>query len=326
MLEALNYPITTFELDVVVSKDGAVVVSHEPWMHPEICLDPKGKELKGKEVNLYKLTLEEIQQYDCGSRPHPRFPRQKKIRETKPALGQLLSTLEAELKKRNRSEMSYNIEIKSTPEDEKEGYQPGIKVFSDLVIAEVLKHLPAARFTIQSFDWRVLKYLHEKYPHVSLVALREAPYEAGKIEGELGFWPAVFSPDYKLLTKEDVAYFHSKKVKVIPWTVNSVEEMKKLQAMGVDGIITDYPDLILQMEGKKCEKGQSSFEGRCVKIPRNGLYSQKNPGWICKEGYIQKRNDCVKIKLPESAYFKEDGKTWVCQEGYERYRGKCKKL
>lgn len=314
MKEAVKYPVTTLEMDVVISKDNQVVVSHEPWMNEEACLDPKGKEVKNRQTNLFKMTYAEIVTYDCGSKIHPRFPRQKKINEYKPLLKDLIQEMLT-------SGNNFNIEIKSTPEDEKEGFQPEYKRFTDEVMAIVTKSLPNERFSIQSFDWRVLKYVHEKYSQVTIVALRETPYTPKGVIDELGFHPAIFSPDFELLKASDVVSFHEKKIKVIPWTVNTPEAMSKLIAMQVDGIITDYPDLI----EKKCKKGLNYFEGKCVRIPKHAVGSEQNPGWVCRSGYIQKRDACIKIKLPRHAVFAEDGKTWVCKEGYERYRYTCKK-
>lgn len=238
MKEALKYPVvTTLELDVVVSKDGEVVVSHEPWMSDEICLDSKGKVFKGRIHNIYKMNYREIASFDCGSKKHPRFPEQKKVKEVKPLLKDLLASLKS-------ANLPFNIEIKSLPEDEAAGFQPDVASFSDKVLSVINQHLTLDQFTIQSFDWRVLKYIHHKNPKVKLVALREEKYKAQDVVKELGFDPAVFSPDYKLLTKEDIEFFQKKGIKVIPWTVNTTEEMTKLKKMGVDGIITDYPNRI----------------------------------------------------------------------------------
>ncbi len=324
MKEALKYPVNTLELDVVISKDNQIVVSHEPWMSEEICLSPKGEAIKNRQVNLYKMSYADIAKYDCGSKSHPRFPRQKMIKESKPLLKDLIKDLVS-------SGKNFNIEIKSTIEDEKDGFQPEYKKFTDEVISLVKKLLPLNRFSIQSFDWRVLKYLNEKYPDVTLVALRESAFTLDGVITELGFSPDIFSPDYELITAADVASFHEKKIKVIPWTVNTTEAMNKMIAMHVDGIITDYPDLIKDVPASSftnpvtCKKGYNSFERNCVKIPRHALASEQNPGWVCKYGYSQKRDSCIKIKLPRHAVFAEDGKTWVCKDGYERYRYKCKK-
>lgn len=237
MEEAVKYPaVTTLELDVVVSKDNQVVVSHEPWMSEEICLDANGKEFKGRKYNIFKMTYEEIQKFDCGTLPHKRFPEQKKVKAAKPLLVDLIAKM--------GTERPYNIEIKSLPEDEKDGFQPDVKTFSDLVVTTIQKALPNEKFTIQSFDWRVLKYIHEKYPEVRLVALMEGKIKPEKIIKELGFKPYVFSPYFKDLKASHVKAFQQMGVKVITWTVNEVKDMKEIEAMGVDGIITDYPNRI----------------------------------------------------------------------------------
>lgn len=257
MEEALKYPeVTTLELDVVISKDNQVVVSHEPWMSEEICLDSNGKEVKDRKFNLYKMTVEEIQKFDCGTLAHKRFPEQKKVATIKPRLADLIAAIEPKLKELKKPEIPYNIEIKSLPEDEKDGFQPDVKTFSDMVIAEIKKQLPVEKFTIQSFDWRVLKYIHEKYPEVRLVALLEGSINPEKIIKELGFSPYVFSPYYKDLSKAHVKAFHDMNVKVITWTVNEVKDMKDVMKLGVDGIITDYPNRISKALQKPSRTGK----------------------------------------------------------------------
>lgn len=243
MMHALEFDVTTLEMDVVISKDKQVVVSHEPWMSAEICLTPNGKPVQDKAVNLYKLDYKEIGTYDCGTKPHPRFPRQKRLFTVKPRLAEVLSTMEKKIAAVKRA-IDYSIEIKSTLQEEKAGFQPPYREFTDLVIAEIKKHIPAKRVMIQSFDWRVLQYMHQKYPEFRTVALIEEKYNAKTILQKLGFKPTVFSPDYLLMSKADVDYMHSIGVKVIPWTVNTDADVRKVKAMGVDGIITDYTDLI----------------------------------------------------------------------------------
>lgn len=307
---ALRYPISTLELDVVISKDDKVIVSHEPWINPKIC--------KGEKKNLYKLTYDEIIKFDCGSLGHPDFPQQKKASVGKPLLSKLLKSF------KNR-DVRFNVEIKSSIENEKKGFQPDYRKFADLVVEELKEHLSDERFTIQSFDWRVLRYLHEKNPSLKLVALKEGAFSPEVVLKELGFSPYAFSPYYKFLSPKDIAFFQKNKVLVIPWTVNSVSEMKDLIKMGVDGIITDYPNLIPEVREKSCPAKHNLFEGECVKIPTHGVASTKNPGWDCKPGYRQKRNKCVKIKLPKNSHLDEEGKNWVCDEGYEPYRATCRK-
>lgn len=324
MREALRYPVTTLELDVVISKDKKVVVSHEPWMSTEFCLHPQQKDFKDKEINLYQMNYAEILRYDCGSKVHPRFPEQKKMMVGKPLLAALLKDIEAQLKTEGRT-VSYNIEIKSDLEQESGKFQPKVTEFSDLVVKAIREYLKDDRFILQSFDPRVLIYLRKTYPTIKLSYLTEKKEQPEDVLKTLGFTPEIFSPDFHLLAYEEVPLFHAKGMKVIPWTVNTKEEMKQLMAMGVDGIITDYPNLISEALAKVCPEKTHLFEGNCIKVPAHALPSEKNPGWICKDGYVQRRFHCDRIKIPSHAVLLPDGKSWECKENYKRYRGRCEK-
>ena len=137
--------------------------------------------------------------------------------------------------------MDYNIEIKTSPEWDKK-YHPDIEEFSDLVYNLVDEYLPLERVVIQSFDFRVLKYWNKKYPEIRLYALIENKKSIDANLAALGFKPFGYSPYFELLNKEQVNYLHKQKIRVIPWTVNETRDMLSLKGMGVDGIITDYPD------------------------------------------------------------------------------------
>lgn len=243
--EALNNGVTTLELDVVITKDGEVLVSHEPYMSNEVCLKPNGEvidEDKQLRFNIYKMTYAETQQYDCGSKPHPRFPEQKKIKVAKPLLRDVIIAAENHIKSYTLYEVDYNIEIKSVKGEEGK-FQPSIEEFSEKVFAVINTYLPWERVVIQSFDFRVLKYWHKKYPQVRLAALVENKKSAETNLKELGFTPSVYSPDFTLLSsQQEISALRKKKIRVIPWTVNKPEDMKRLKAWGVDGIITDYPN------------------------------------------------------------------------------------
>src|SRR5687767_14515824 len=121
-LLALDSGVTTIELDVVVTKDKRIVVSHEPWMSPAICLDPAGNPLKPKEekkFNLYQLTYDEVRQFDCGSLGNTNFPQQKKMVVSKPLLSEVIAAVENHIKSYASYKVDYNIEIKSSPEGDK---------------------------------------------------------------------------------------------------------------------------------------------------------------------------------------------------------------
>jgi glycerophosphoryl diester phosphodiesterase len=243
-LLALDTGVTTIEMDVVVTADKQVVVSHEPWMSAAFCTDPNGKpvtERNEKKFNLYKMTYNEIKQFDCGSRGNDKFPEQKKLAICKPLLSDVIVAVENHIKSFSRYEVDYNIEIKS--EKELDGkFNPSPAEFSDRVYQLINEYLPTDRVIIQSFDFRVLAYWHQKYPDVRLAALVDNLKTIDENIKELGFKPAIYSPDYKLLSKDEIRYCHELKMKVIPWTVNDLNEMLELKTWNVDGFITDYPD------------------------------------------------------------------------------------
>lgn len=251
-ITALDLGVTTIELDVVITKDGQVLVSHEPYMSPSICLDSAGQPFTNeKQFNIYKLTYEEIRKFDCVSKGNDRFPEQIKELAQKPLLKDVIVAVENHIKNKTSYEVDYNIEIKSTEKGDKKEH-PDVAEFSELVYKVIDEYLPWQRVVIQSFDFRVLNYWHTKYPKVRLAALVENVKSPESNLKTLGFIPSIYSPYYKLLNKEKIDYLHSlsvdnpektkAKLRVIPWTVNETNEMLDLKAMGVDGLITDYPD------------------------------------------------------------------------------------
>jgi glycerophosphoryl diester phosphodiesterase len=260
-LLALDSGVTTIELDLAVTKDKKLVVSHEPWMSAEICTNPEGIAFTSKDErkhNIYKMTYDQVKLWDCGSKGNERFPQQQKMSVSKPLLNDVIVAIENHIKSYTRYEVDYNIEIKTLPIDDNK-FHPTPQVFSDLVYKLVDEYLPLDRLVIQSFDFRVLQYWHEKYPEVRLAALVENKKTIEENLDDLGFMPSIYSPYFKLINKDDVAWLQDKKIRVIPWTVNEPSEMLSLKGMNVDGFITDYPDraskfrrtLNLQTKGKK---------------------------------------------------------------------------
>jgi glycerophosphoryl diester phosphodiesterase len=243
-IRALEEGVTTLELDVVITKDKQVVISHEPYMSADICSKPNGEAVsksEAHELNIYRMTYEEVASFDCGSRGNARFPQQEQMKVAKPLLREMIRTVENYLKKNNLPPVMYNIELKSSPKGDGISH-PQVSEFADLVQQVIAQELPESRYTIQCFDFRVLKYYHEKYPQVTLVALVSNARRVEATVETLGFTPAIYSPNHTFLRKKDVELSHSLGMKVVPWTVNDRERMEKLVEWGVDGIITDYPD------------------------------------------------------------------------------------
>jgi len=246
-LTMLKYrELTTLELDLCVSKDRFLVVSHEPWMSADICNEPDGtpiKKSKEKQYNLFDMKYIDITEYDCGSRGNERFPEQKKLRVGKPRLGDVVTIVDRKTVDKKIPYLHYNIEMKSSPEGDKI-YHPVPADFAKLVVDEIVFLGIRKRVTVQSFDPRALQAVRNIDPSIELALLVENEDGADANIQKLGFTPAIYSPYHQLLNESVVKDLQKESMKVIPWTVNEVDRMKELIAMGVDGIITDYPDRI----------------------------------------------------------------------------------
>ncbi|MBC7570707.1 MAG: glycerophosphodiester phosphodiesterase [Spirosoma sp.] len=248
-LTALDLGVTTLEMDVIISKDRQVVVSHEPYFSAAYSIKPDGTPVSKKDeksLNLYQMDYDDIKTYDTGSNGNPAFPEQEKVKARKPLLSEVIDMAEAYRKTHNLPAFGYNIELKSDPL-EYDKSQPQPAPFSDLVVAVLKYHIAPDRITIQSFDFAILKHWKQQidagqYPKVNLSALVENLRSPEKNIDELGFKPDVYSPYFRLLSQDKITRLHEQGIRVIPWTINQRDDMERLKKWGVDGIITDYPD------------------------------------------------------------------------------------
>ena len=248
---ALELGVTTLEMDVVITKDKQVVLSHEPWFSSHICSLPSGDPVplaSEKEYKIYEMTYNEVKQFDCGIRGNAGFPKQEKMRVFKPLLKDVIAFAEAYQEKKGLPPVLYNIETKSRPD--RDGiFHPGPEEFAGLLIEVLTSANIVDRATIQSFDTRTLVVAKNTNPDISLALLvgnHDTMDFAGHIEN-LGFDPAIYSPHYKLVDKKLIEDAHARNISVIPWTINTLNEMQEMVDLGVDGIITDYPDLGVQL-------------------------------------------------------------------------------
>jgi glycerophosphoryl diester phosphodiesterase len=244
-----NKKVQTLEMDLAITKDKQVVVSHDPVLNPIITTKPDGSFIKANEINeniIYQMDYAKLKTFDVGLKENPRFPQQKKQAAVIPALSDLIDSVELKGSRIGRK-MNYNIEIKSV--DGKDGIEhPDPDEFVKLVVQLIQAKGITARTTIQSFDIRPLQVLNQKYPGVQTVYLVEGK-ETVSVEKNLallGFTPTIYSPEFGFVTKQMVDYCHTHQMKIIPWTVNTKSAMDSLIAMGVDGLITDYPNLLNQ--------------------------------------------------------------------------------
>jgi len=255
-LRALDFPeVTTLELDLAVSKDNQLIVSHEPWFNPVICQHPNGDSVRVAEAEkllIFQKTVAEIREYDCGSRGNPRFPEQQKMKTYKPTLQEVVTAVHAQ--KTNRTPIiRWNIEIKSEPAWDGVRH-PAVETFANLVLAEISALGIAQQCVIQSFDVRPLQYIHQKNPAITLALLIENVNSLENNLQTLGFQPHIYSPYYQLVSKKLVRKCQKLNMKLIPWTVNDPKDMRALIHLGVNGIITDYPNRIREVSAGGQEK------------------------------------------------------------------------
>ncbi|WP_375605231.1 glycerophosphodiester phosphodiesterase [Flavobacterium davisii] len=251
MKKAIDLGVTTLEMDVVISKDKEVLLSHEPFLSCEICLDKMNQTIevsKEQSFNLFQMNYDEIKKYDCGSKIHPRFLEQEKIKTHKPLLNEVIDFVEDYIQKKYpERKIFYNIETKSDPKGDGI-FHPLPNEFVDLLIGVLKDKNITDKTYIQSFDVRTLQYLHQKYAEIKTVLLVENKFSINKNLKKLGFKPTVYSPEFILLDKQKVDFLHAKNIKVIPWTVNKKEEMEKVISYGVDGLISDYPNRYFELK------------------------------------------------------------------------------
>lgn len=247
MIKAVDLGVTTLEMDTYVTHDQQVIVSHDPYFNHEISSKPDGSFISEKEEQsyvIYRMTYAETLRFDVGLKPYPRFPRQEKLAVHKPLLSELIDSVENYCRRNKRNLPFYNIETKSLPVTD-HIFHPGPQEFVDLLMAVINTKRILSRVIIQSFDIRTLQIVHAKYPSLKTSLLVDALDKRDiRVQiWELGFTPSIYSPDYSRVNAALLLYCHEHGIKVIPWTVNTAEEISRLRKMGVDGIITDYPDL-----------------------------------------------------------------------------------
>ncbi|SMC68172.1 glycerophosphodiester phosphodiesterase [Pedobacter nyackensis] len=245
MRHTIDLGVTTLEMDTHITKDGKVVVTHDDYLSPGFMLTPDGKEIPksdAKKYPVYQMNYSELKQFDLGTKFHAGFPDQKKIKTYIPLLSDLIDDVQQYTK--GKKQMFYNIETKCSPKGD--GIvNPGPEEFVKLLMDVIEEKGITPYVVIQSFDKRTLQILNKKYPKVRtsyLIDDKNKKTVAQNID-DLGFTPFILSPAFKMVTADLVKQCHERKIKVIPWTPNTKEDIAKLKQLNVDGIISDYPNL-----------------------------------------------------------------------------------
>ena len=272
---ALEIGVTTIETDMAVTRDGVIVISHDPFLNPDVVRDKDGRWLAARGPAIHALTLDGLRSYDIG-RLNPANPYARQFPEQKASDGERFPTL-AELfalGKASGKPVRFNIETKITPTSGAD--TPDAASFAKLVVDAVRVAGMTERVTVQSFDWRTLIEVKRLAPEIETACLtiqtqnddtvrqsadgRASPWHAGfALRDHGGSLPAtvkaagcaVWSMFWRNLTPKDFEEARALGVKVLPWTVNDPSEMRRLIDLGVDGIITDYPDRLRSVMADK---------------------------------------------------------------------------
>ncbi len=246
MRRALDLGVTTLEMDIAISQDKQVLLSHDPYMNADFVYRPDGQPLTkeaGQALKIYSLPYAEIRRYDVGSHGNPKFPQQQKLRTYKPLLAEVIDSAEVYARRTHRAAPYYNIETKTTPAGDGSSH-PAPDEFVRLLLAVITQKGIQSRVIIQSFDPRTLEVVHRTQPQLRTALLVENTDGLEKNLQRLSFRPSIYSPHYKLVTPALVQACHQQRLQVIPWTVNTAAEAASLFQQQVDGLITDYPDLV----------------------------------------------------------------------------------
>ena len=223
---AIEAGADVLELDLAVTRDNVLVVSHDPTLNHTICSSPGGGTV------IHELTFEEVRRWDCGSKKNPAFPKQQ------PVPGARMPSLDEVFALAGRGRFEFNIETKIFKD--RPHLSPPPEEFARLVVEAVRKHKLESRVILQSFDFRTLQAAARLAPEIRRSALFEGlPRDIVKAAVEAG--ANILSPHQFLVTRRNVDSAHRKGLQVVPWTANTPKEWERLVEAGADAIISDDP-------------------------------------------------------------------------------------
>lgn len=243
----------TIEFDIHITRDSQVVIYHDESFTPAYTTMPDGSDIppsERKKYTFYQMNYADIRRFVIGKKYYPAFPQQHLEATYAPLLTEMIDSVEAFTRRGHYPPVVYLLEVKSSPSTD--GFeQPAPEPYMRILLATLKPYLKTLdrRLIIHSFDMRPLKILHRDDPRIPLGYLtddKKASFEDNL--RALGFTPAFYNPQFSLVTPQLLKECHEKGIKVLPWTVEKVSDMQRLKDMGVDGIITDYPDRIAQLK------------------------------------------------------------------------------
>lgn len=245
MYKGIDTGANNLEMDLAITADSKVIVSHNPYFDAAFSTKPNGQPVNISEeygLNMFTMSYDSISKYDVGLRGNASYPLQKKQAAKVPLLGDLIDSVENYCTVKGIAHIPYNVEIKSAPFTDNVFY-PEVPIYVELVMKIINAKNISARVNITSFDTRVLIYLHKNYPAINTTINSN---DMSTIESDiatLGFSPTCYSTDYSTITAPLIAIAHKNRMKVIAFTPDDVTTIDALKLNGADGIVTDYPFL-----------------------------------------------------------------------------------
>ncbi len=249
MLNAVKMGVNTLELDVHISKDQQVIVAHDAHFNPAYTTKADSTELSKEEaaqLAFYHLNYAEISQYNTGRKVYERFPDQAKLNTCIPLLSALIDSVESYCAREKCSPVHYNIEIKSNPELEAKALIPAYEQFADLTMQVLQDKNLGDRLLVQSFDPRSLNHVHKQFPTVNTAFLVSNKSDLETNLAQLNYVPTVYSPNFKMVDQQLVDACQKRKLKLVVWTVDQINDIQKMIELNVDGIISNYPNEVLK--------------------------------------------------------------------------------
>lgn len=249
MKNALDLGVNTLEMDLQISADGLAVLSHDNFFHYRCAIRPDGTLVQKGDPKEYLFTMpyDSIAKYEVGLRYTEQWPEKKLISEHVPLASSLIDYTEKYASENNLPLPNYNIEIKSSADEGEGTYWPDYKYFCDTCIPLLLSKNLGKRLIVQTFDVRSLEYIHTRWPEVTLAFLTKRDTDIKEILSRISFLPGWWSPHFSVVTADNVAYCHSMGIKVVPWTVDEPSDILAVANCGVDAIISNYPDRLLDL-------------------------------------------------------------------------------
>ena len=250
MIKAVEMGVNTLELDLQISQDGKVVVSHDAYFNSRYATRPDGSEVKSEDPKeyLYTMPYSTISKYDVGKRPSPVWPGKEQSPAIKPLATELIDSVENYVKANGLDPMRYNIEIKSRRGKDEGKNWPEYHEFVDKCMELFLSKNLGDRLVVQCIDPRALNYMHEKYPQVKLSYLiRKMDTDWDTYMGRLNFTPDWLSPEFVIVDQTMVDNCRKAGIRLVPWTVDNEADIRRILDLHVDAIITNYPDRVLKI-------------------------------------------------------------------------------